>query len=1134
MTAGVRQQAIHPAHSYLVQAPAGSGKTELLIQRILSLLAIVDEPEEILAMTFTRKAAAEMRNRVLISLSMARPDDSSSHKMHTWKLAQAALARSGAKGWNLAEYPSRLRIMTLDSLTGALARQLPLLSGPGDMPVPSEHTRALCRLAAEGALGEALKDDFNTVELLLLHEDHNTVALIDLMATMLENREKWLGYMGEHGRDLNVLRRILEANMAAFMQQRIQDCDTMIPPEAKVEWLRMRRFVASNAESGSTEAIDVWPDPAMDHLEQWRALANFVLTSGAQLKKTVNKNHGFPPQAKAEKECMRDMLALLAEIPGLDNALHVLRTLPQSPEFNEAQWTIVEAMFRLLPRSVVHLQREFSAQGKADFTEIALRALDAVSDTFGNPSDLLLKLDDRVRHILVDEFQDTSELQIRLLRCLTSGWEENDGRTLFLVGDPMQSIYRFRKAEVALFLRAAKNQVFLPCVVPLQLERNFRSAPAIVNWVNTVFEHIFPAAAERMDGAISYTAAMPALTHNGRVQLHVQRGADDVLEAETVVRLVREAVENKQRVGILARTRKHLHAVMAALHEAEVSFRAVNILPLDTRPEARALRAVMRALLHPADIESWAAVLRMPCCGLTTADLFSLMAHDDGPVWDIMQGKRESKKGAVSLFRPEESRRSPFLPSLSDDARARTMFIRQALEPCMAMSGRMRVRELVQTAWLRLKMPELLDETACTNVETILDLMEELETGGNMRGRIDFAYFDERLKALYSAPDASVEAARVELMTMHGAKGLQWDVVVLPGLGKAPRNSDTPLLAFTEAPSDQGEMLLMSPKAATRGKDALYDLVRGIEKDKERHESMRLLYVACTRAQTELHMLGHVSEKDEKPAKHSFMELIYQYDKSLLQNSGWMSGQSGEANRRSRVLQEAHKARFGAEVQPVEHGVAGGRTPLTRVAIVPELPLVMARANTHGEPEYGWAGPEAAPVGNAVHVALQRVAETGAENWSEALTDHVVVRMRYMLLAEGLSGPLLAEALDRCGKALRNALRSERGQWILSGMHRDAHCEWALSVMDGNVASHHVLDRSFVTEDGIRWIIDYKTASHEGGDIGHFLDEEEKRHAPQLRRYAAILKRMEPGRETRTALYFPMLDAWKVVDGDVG
>jgi len=1084
MTLEVRQQAIAPAESYLVQAPAGSGKTELLTQRILSLLAIVDEPEEILAMTFTRKAAAEMRHRVFKALTMDKPSDASSHHMHTWQLAQQALARSQEKGWNLAEYASRLRIMTLDSLTSALARQLPLLSGSGDVPIASEHTRALCRQAVESVLNDAMQDDFHAVKLLLLHQDHHMSGLIDLMAGMLQNREQWLKYIAEYGRDLEGLQQRLEANTAAFMLQKIQDCDAMIPQACKAELPPLIRFAGTILANEDMETLAEWPKPYIDNINQYKLLANFLLVKGKEnLKKRISKIEGFPPEAKGEKNSMLGLLSLLTEIPGLVESLHVLRGLPETPQFDAAQWNVIEVMFQILPRAVLQLQTTFAAHGRTDFTGIALRALDALSDAEGNPSDVLLKLDYRIRHILVDEFQDTSELQIRLLRCLTSGWQAGDGRTLFMVGDPMQSIYRFRKADVGLFLCAADNLAGLPVVTSLQLERNFRSAPEIVDWVNTAFYRLFPPVQDRVNGAIPYAAATAALTHGGLVQLHVQQGRDDELEAASLVELIRNALERKQRVGVLARTRKHLHTLMPALSQADIAFHAVNILPLHTRPEVRALRALMRALLHPADREAWAAILRMPCCGLTAADMFSLLADDARPVWEILR---------------DDGR----LASLQENALRRVCYVQQALAPCMMMSGRMYVRDQVQMAWLRLGMPSLLDAMAHINVETVLNLMEEMETDV---GRIHFEYFDERLQTLYAAPDTAKEAVQVELMTMHGAKGLQWDVVLLPGLGKATKNSDTPWLAATEIRTGADDMLLMSPKAAMRGRDVLYDLIRHIEKDKENNELKRLLYVACTRAETELHLLGHVSENNGNPARNSLMELLYQHGEDC----------------------------FGADIHvvvPTESVDSDHYMQLKRIKHVPES-LPMPMNTTHGiEVEYGWAGSEAAPIGNAVHAVLQRVGETGAEHWNGILTGASIGWVRRMLLAEGLSGISLADALNRCEEGLKNVLDSERGCWILSGAHTDAHCEWALSIHNNGVVSHHVIDRSFVDTSGTRWIVDYKTASHEGGGVEHFLDEEEKRHTPQLQRYAAILRKLEPEREIRTALYFPMLDAWKEVN----
>ena len=137
--------------------------------------------------------------------------------------------------------------------------------------------------------------------------------------------------------------------------------------------------------------------------------------------------------------------------------------------------------------------------------------------------------------------------------------------------------------------------------------------------------------------------------------------------------------------------------------------------------------------------------------------------------------------------------------------------------------------------------------------------------------------------------------------------------------------------------------------------------------------------------------------------------------------------------------------------------------------------------------------------------------------------------MRRMLIAEGLSGLMLKDALARCADALQRVWNSEKGQWILSAQHQQAHQEWALSSEYDNHISHHAIDRSFIDVDGIRWIIDYKTASHEGGDPDAFLDEEIKRHTSQLRRYATVLAQLEPDRAIRTALYFPMLDAWREV-----
>jgi ATP-dependent helicase/nuclease subunit A len=1085
MSIDVRRTTIDPAGSFLVQAPAGSGKTELLTRRILRLLAVVEEPEEILALTFTRKAAAEMRSRVIEALTMEKPSDESSHRVETWQLAQAANERSVERGWHLAEHPMRLRMMTLDSFTHALAQQLPLLSGLGDMPTPSTHVVPLYREAAEVAFAQLERRNRDQAAAVLLHQDHDLPALIELVADMLGKRDQWLHDIRPHADNPDALRDVLEAGLAEIMARKLSHCAFLIPEEIRLGMPALLRFAGSNMNDDMLGTLSGWPDADIDQLAIWQRIAELLMTKkDPKFRSKVDKSIGFPPgkEFAGEKQEFIEGLTMLAGIDGLAVLLNEVRSFPPEPHFDDMQWQVLEAQLVLLLRADAALQRLFEQRGEADFIEIALRAMRALEDEQGNPTDLLMRLDYRIHHILVDEFQDTSLLQLRLLRNLTEGWQAGDGthRTLFMVGDPMQSIYRFRKAEVGLFLLASNNRVGLPQVRSLNLTHNFRSAPTIVDWVNRAFSRIFPGEADPLMGAVEHAEAYAALTHAGEVHLHLQHQKDAAGEAAAVVTTIYQSLKTDgSRIAVLARARRHLHAIMQALVEVKIAFRAVDILPLNARPEIRLLRALMRALLHPADRESWAALLRARCCGLTTADLHTLLAGDDRRVSEIL-GDGES------------------LDRLHADARRRTEHLWQALAPCLNVAGRLPVRNLLETAWHRLQMPGLIDSDAGRNVSAMLDLVDELEQGG----LIDFALLDERMEKLFAAPDSSPEAARVELLTMHGAKGLQWDVVILPGLGHGNAKSDAPLLVMTDVPLETGVQSLIAVRPPKRGQDAVFSMVQNVEKIRENNELARLLYVACTRAETALHLFGHVSDKSGEAAKGSLLHLLLP------------DGMAEDC--------------FGAVVHSLEaqgHVNAHERRPLTRILDLDAAPAWLPEADA-GESEYFWAGPEAAPIGIAVHAALQHVAEKGIENWTDNDSAAEAKLMRGMLVGEGLSGAMLENALQRCASALARVLSSTRGAWLLSVGHRDGRSEWALSSRRGDTVTHHIIDRSFIDAEGTRWIVDYKTGEHAGGDVESFLDAEVQRHRPQLERYAQLLAPIED-RPLRLGLYFPMIDAWR-------
>ncbi|MDH5620224.1 MAG: UvrD-helicase domain-containing protein, partial [Gammaproteobacteria bacterium] len=194
-----RQDALDETRSFIVQAPAGSGKTELLIQRYLRLLSCVDEPEEIIAITFTRKAAAEMQHRVLAALRRVQRDawPEQAHLQRTAELAAAALQRDAARGWDLLANPRRMRIQTLDSLNASIARSRPIAapaSASGVRIVVDAELIALHRAAATATLDYVAMDGpaHEVATEVLGHLDNNTGIYVDYVARMLGTRDQWL------------------------------------------------------------------------------------------------------------------------------------------------------------------------------------------------------------------------------------------------------------------------------------------------------------------------------------------------------------------------------------------------------------------------------------------------------------------------------------------------------------------------------------------------------------------------------------------------------------------------------------------------------------------------------------------------------------------------------------------------------------------------------------------------------------------------------------------------------------------------------------------------------------------------------------------------------------------------------
>jgi len=1047
-----REAALDPARSFIVQAPAGSGKTELLIQRFLLLLAAVEFPEEVVAITFTRKAAGEMRNRVLRALAAARAGAApqGAHEARTLDLARAVAQQDDREGWRIAQNPARLRIQTIDALCASLARQMPVLAQFGAPPETVEDAGALYLDAARATVGEveSRADVAADVARLLVHLDNDVARVEALLADMLRRRDHWIRHLPR------LDRATLEAALAS----------------------ERARLVA--------QVRALHPDPAADGPDAWRERAAALLTRDATWRK---------------KSAQAQALAALPQGEALRAALAALLEMPPAA-YSAAQWETLAAIGRLLPRALAQLKVVCAERGEVDFTEVAQAALRALGAPDA-PTDLALALDYRIRHLLVDEFQDTSITQYELIERLTAGWSPEDGRTLFLVGDPMQSIYRFREAEVGEFLRAwTRARIGGVPLVPVRLAANFRSQGGIVAWVNAAFARLLPAAEDVAVGAVPYAPSTGVHPHASgeAVTVHPFLDGDHAGEAARVVALVGEARAHDPgaSIAVLVRNRGQLGEIVPRLRAAGLAFRAIEIDPLGARPVVQDLLALTRALAHPADRLAWLAVLRAPWCGLALAELAALAEGDDA-------------RTVLELLRDEAH-----VARLGAAGRARLARVRPVLEAALARRLRGSLRDRVEGAWLALGGPACAaDATGLEDAGVFLDALEEAERAGELD---DLAAFEARVAALWALPDVAARPTDVQIMTIHKAKGLEFDHVIVPGLGRPSRSDDKRLFLWLERAArdaGEGELLVAPIEEAGADEDAIYAWLRRLDAERAGHEAARLLYVAATRAKRRLHLLGVAaldpeSGRPRTPAANTLLARL------------WPAVES-----RFVAAAAAARVHVRAEVAPPGHEgslrrlAAGWLPPAPPPGLAWQPPVAAAQAQD--AIEYSWAGETARHVGQVVHRWLQRIAEDALAGWDEARIERLRPAVHAALAARDVRAAERDAAVGRVLTALRQALADPRGRWVL-GPHPEAAAEFRLTAHVDGAVRRLVVDRLFRDGDGARWVVDYKTSAHQGADVDAFLDRERARYAEQLARYARAL-----GDVDRRGLYFPLLAGWR-------
>ena len=1025
--AAARAQALSPERSCIVQAPAGSGKTSLLVSRFAQLLTGVERPEQILAITFTRKAAAEMRQRVLSLLD----DDQG-------PTSAAIRARDETLGWHLATNPSRLQIQTIDSFAMSLAGRLPLASGFDRRTELVEDGAPLYEAAANEVLNRLFHDDPLSAEIarFLALNGNDAGKARRLLVEMLGRRDQWLDAVMAVAADPHTARSLLERSVQALIQTATDGIEQAVPAGLRNELAWIVEFATSPNDSSATAF--------------WAAAGALCLTKTGAFRQRLSLREGFPPHCHDEKERALGTIRKLQE-RGLASRLATMTRLPD-PTIAEEQVDDLLAVCSVLVLAVSDLSKGMRNERRTDFTELNLAARRALRSDDGGPTELALALDYRIRHILIDEFQDTSIAQFELLELLVEGWSGASDTSLFAVGDPMQSIYRFRDADVSRFYRAAAEGINAVTPEPLRLTANFRSAPGLVDWFNATFAPIMGDQSDQLAGRVPYGHSTAEADGEGgaAVQLFAEHGQ----EIETLIAHIKKLSgdDPEASIALLVRSRNQLGTIIDALRRANIAWQATDIDPLAEAPAVMDLLSLASALADPADKLAWLSILRAPWVGLDLPDL--------------------ERANALGAFDPASLDR--LAADLGQSSAQRLQRLIDALRRWLPRRYERPPRSSLEAIWLECGAPAAYGGAdAIDQAERLLELVDQLGADG-----WDAQQLRTRAEQLFAADNAP---AQLQVMTIHKAKGLEFDHVLLPCMDRSTRAGDAPLLRWRMA--DNGILM------AVKDSGSLYRWLGEEDKDRDRNELQRLLYVACTRAKRSLLLTAVKGER--APRSNSLLALLWPA----------LDGATPEP-----AIEDAASA--APMIRQVLH-----RLPVDFSWHPPRLePLRLSLAEQHAPTSSADPISDRREVilGNLIHDWLRRLGEhpfpEDADAWAVAQRPAWERQLR----AAGLADADMQTNLNEAARQLTGVLADEAGRWLLAPREGAASEYGVTGLLDG-VLTSAFFDRTFET-DGVRWIIDYKTGRTDDAASAA------ARYRPQLARYRTLGEGLFD-KPIRTALY---------------
>jgi len=1107
----VRDQALGPAEGFHLEAPAGSGKTSVLLARFLTLLARVDNPEEMLALTFTRKAAGELRARVMKLLwEWGEPGPEASPLDQKLQELAEEVFRRHADGAQLKLTPERLPIMTFHGFCAQLLKLAPqeagvpltftLLEADDDRWLKAE---ALEELRA----GLNARKEHDPVRQALVRRlvrlNNDWPRLARELGGLLSRRDSLGDFLGlaKVSRDAAQYRRLLETRFQMMLVPALTELRANLAASALGQgWAEFWQELQGSPHGDTLP--QTLPGAAPGDVIGWQALSNILLTKSGELRKRLSAKDGFPEGFNQKK-----WGALIQDLPPM-----VTRTLKQCRDLAPSGASPEEAaalqdLVILVGEALKVYEQLCARQGALDFVALEQATLNLLNEA--DPTEIMLRLDWRLKHLLVDEFQDTSENQMTLLCRLMSGWEEGDGRTLMVVGDPKQSIYGWRQAKPRLFMESRHG---LPCgaaaplpLTPLTLTTNFRATGTLIAWANQVFEDTVMAGGTA--GARFHRAEpRPGATAGPNPRLALFTGETEAaareLEARWLAGQIAQtlpALGQDETIGILLFARSHLPVYLKALGEAGLAVKVKEGLKLaDSRVVAH-LHNLARALVRPQDQVAWAGVLRGPWGPVGLAAL-AAAAQVPGDLW-IEKVRRLAAQG-----------------SCSNEVAA----LAASLERARRRVGRLPLADILtdwlnaQAGWEGIAAAE--GPPGIANARTYLDLLAAAEAG---IPETTFNKADFNLQEAFQPPDPRAQTSRVEILTVHGAKGLEFDHVFLPFLDWQPLRSEdkTPPFLLEEIPDSRVHGLALARPYRNEKQSPLYLLLRDVKNQRVVDEARRVFYVAVTRARQRLVMsaVAKIDKKGQWQAKGAspLAWLKEHYAQDLPPAGEALSWPGPE-------LQVEHLDAVapctGAPEAPQELPAAWDfalEAAPYQLSFPSQLAAVTKETSRHQDMG-SEAGDAARLRGEIMHRALDTWAK--GQPWPDTAALAAALRQGGLPMAAAASlATEIAVELAACqADPFLAALLAPDLPWAAS--------EWLVEDQpEPGLIRRGIIDR--LAFDGRNWwLLDFKTSRPAAGeDWETFAAQETEKYRPQLTAYremAARVKGVAAPEDIRVGIYF--------------